>query len=243
MPNRVKWILGALMAGAIVSVPVVRYRMTYETEKRFREVSPGKFYRCGQMSADVFSDKLTHHQIKLVINLQDENQDPLLPKGYWDKPHIPESQVSQEAGAKFVFLSFAGDRGLLPRNNATPENRPKVIDDFLKLCDDPNNYPILIHCMAGLHRTGALTAIYRMEYEGWTVADAMRELRANGYGDRKATQANDYIYEYLYQYKPREDRGQRTEDRGQKAENREQRTENRVQKPDDRDQKPEGKMP
>jgi hypothetical protein len=36
------------------------------------------------------------------------------------------------------------------------------------------------------------------------VADAMRELRANGYGDRKATTANDYIYEYLYLYRPRE---------------------------------------
>ncbi|MSR55398.1 MAG: hypothetical protein EXS09_19250 [Gemmataceae bacterium] len=203
MPNRVKWILSALIAGAIVSVPFVHYRSTYATEKRFREVSPGKFYRCGQMAADAFAQKLEHHQIKVVINLQDENQDPLLPSGYWDKPHISESQVCEKAGAKFVFLSFAGDKGLLPRNEATAENRPKVIDAFLKICDEPSNYPILIHCMAGLHRTGALTAIYRMEYEGWSVADAMRELRANGFGDRKATQANDYILEYLYQYKPR----------------------------------------
>ena len=118
---------GALIASAIVSVPIVRYRMTYETQKRFREVTPGKFYRCGQMSANAFKDKLKHHQIKLVINLQDENQDPLLPSGYWDKPHISESQVVQAAGAKFVFLSFAGDRGLLPRNEASSDNRPKVI--------------------------------------------------------------------------------------------------------------------
>ena len=90
-----------------------------------------------------------------------------------------------------------------------------MIDDFLKICDDPANYPILIHCMAGLHRTGALTAVYRMEYEGWSVADAVRELRANGYGDRKATKANDYIYEYLFLYQPR---NQRTEDRGQRTE-------------------------
>ena len=111
-------------------------------------------------------------------------------------------------------MTFAGDRGLLPRNTATPQHRPKVIDDFLKLCDDPANYPILIHCMAGLHRTGILTAVYRMEYEGWSVADAVRELRANGFGDKKCTTANDYIYEYLYQYEPR-NRGQRTEVRGQ----------------------------
>jgi hypothetical protein len=139
----------------------------------------------------------------------------MLANGYYDKPYILESQVCNEEGARLVFLTFAGTRGLLARNEATPTNRPKVIDDFLAVCDDPANYPILIHCMAGLHRTGALTAVYRMEYDGWSVADAMRELRANGYGDRKATQANDYIYEYLFQYQPR-DRGQKTEDRGQK---------------------------
>jgi hypothetical protein len=62
-----------------------------------------------------------------------------------------------------------------------------------------------------------LTAVYRMEYEGWPVADAARELRANGYGDRKATTANDYILEYLYQYQPR-GRGQKSEVRDQKSE-------------------------
>jgi hypothetical protein len=210
-----RWIIGVVIGIAIVGVPALRYRMVYENEKRFREVTPGKFYRCGQMTESGFRAKLREHGIKLVINLQDENPDPLLPTGYWDQPHIRESQVCAEEGARLVFLSFAGDRGLLPRNEATPENRPKVIDDFLKLCDDPDNYPILIHCMAGLHRTGALTAVYRMEYEGWPLADAMRELRANGFGDRKCTTANDYIYEYLIQYQPR-NRGQESRVSGQK---------------------------
>jgi hypothetical protein len=214
MAAKVRWMLAIAIGAAVIGLPIVRYRMVYDTEKRFREVTPGKFYRCGQMSADAFRTKLREHQIKLVINLQDEYPDPLLSAGYWDQPHIPESQVCAEEGARYVFIPWAGERGLLPRNEATPTHRPQVIDDFLKLCDDPANYPILIHCMAGLHRTGALTAVYRMEYEGWPVADAVRELRANGYGDRKATTANDYIYEYLFQYQPRA-RGQRSEVRGQ----------------------------
>ena len=216
MAGRWRWVLATGLAMVILAVPVVYYRVVYTTEKRFREVTPGKFYRCGQMSASAFRTEVRDHGIKLVINLQDEYPDPLLSEGYWDAPHIPESEVCKEAGARFVFLSFAGDRGLLERNAASTTHRPQVIDDFLKLCDDPNNYPILIHCLAGLHRTGALTAVYRMEYEGWSAADAVRELRANGYGDRKATTANDYIYEYLYLYQPRA-RGQRTEDRGQKS--------------------------
>jgi tyrosine-protein phosphatase SIW14 len=215
MSGRARWVLATVLAMSIIAIPAVRYRVVYSTEKRFREVTPGKFYRCGQMSAEAFRKQIREHNIKLVINLQDEYPDPLLSAGYWDAPHIPESQVCAEAGAKFTFLTWAGERGLLARNAASPTNRPQVIDDFLKLCDDPENYPILIHCMAGLHRTGALTAVYRLEYEGWPVADAARELRANGYGDRKATTANDYIYEYLYLYQPRA-RGPRTEARSQK---------------------------
>jgi tyrosine-protein phosphatase SIW14 len=203
MSDRFRWVLATVLAMLIIAVPAVRYRVVYSTEKRFREVTPGKFYRCGQLSADAFRKQIREHHIKTVVNLQDEFPDPLLSEGYWDRPHVPESQVCAEAGANFLFLSFAGDRGLLERNAASPTHRPRVIDEFLKVCDDPNNYPILIHCMAGLHRTGALTAVYRMEYEGWPVADAVRELRANGYGDRKATTANDYIYEYLYLYQPR----------------------------------------
>ena len=202
MSGRWRWVLAAGLAILIIAVPAVRYRVVYTTEKRFREVTPGKFYRCGQMSADAFRKEIRTHHIKTVINLQDEYPDPLLSAGFWDRPHIPESRVCAEEGAKFLFLTWAGERGLLARTEASPTHRPQVIDDFLKVCDDPNNYPILIHCMAGLHRTGALAAIYRMEYDGWSTADAVRELRANGYGDRKATTANDYIYEYLYLYQP-----------------------------------------
>lgn len=204
MHTSLKWIMGIVLAGAIIGIPLLRYRMIYFNEKRFREVTPGKFYRCGQMSESGFRKQLRDHQIKMVVNLQDENPDPMLSTGYWDKPHINEKQVCEEEGVKYVFLTFYGSKGLLPRNQASKENRPSVIDDFLKLCDDPNNFPMLIHCMAGLHRTGALTAIYRMEYEDWTLAEAVRELRANGYGDRKCTTANDYIYEYLYLYEPRQ---------------------------------------
>ncbi len=216
MPVWLKWTFGALMGTAIVGVPALVYRVSYATEKRFREVTPGRFYRCGQMSADAFRAKIREHGIKLVVNLQDENPDPLLSAGYWDTPHIPESQACQDEGAKFTFLTWYGTRGLLARNVASTTNRPRVIDDFLALCDDPSNYPMLIHCMAGLHRTGALTAVYRMEYEGYSREDALRELRANGYGDSKATIANDYILEYIHLYEPRS-RSQRTEVREQKS--------------------------
>ena len=51
------------------------------------------------------------------------------------------------------------------------------MDQYLAILDNPDSYPILIHCQAGLHRTGLLSAVYRMEYEGWTPAQAWREFR------------------------------------------------------------------
>jgi hypothetical protein len=91
----------------------------------------------------------------------------------------------------------------LPARNVAHLEHPRVIDEFLRVCDDPASYPILLHCKAGLHRTGLLTAIYRIEYELWNTADALRELRANGFGDSAATSANDYVYAFLAVYQPR----------------------------------------
>ena len=64
-------------------------------------------------------------------------------------------------------------------------------------------YPILIHCKAGLHRTGRLTAIYRMDKEGWEVGDALRELRANGYGYTAASESDDFVIQFVQNFKPR----------------------------------------
>jgi protein tyrosine/serine phosphatase len=61
---------------------------------------------------------------------------------------------------------------------------------------------VLLHCKAGLHRTGRLTAIYRMEYQHWPVGEAMRELKANGYGTFAASAADEYIVQYVGRYQP-----------------------------------------
>jgi len=192
-----RWLLGILVVVIIVDVPLLHHRYRYQHSKRLREVSPGKVYRSGAMLADGFRETFERYKIRTVINLQNEAPDPEVRLGFFTSASIRESELCRQHNVRFVFLSPD-----LVSRRLVPEARPKVIDDFLALLDDPANYPVLIHCRAGLHRTGVLSAVYRMEYEGWPIARAMAELKANGFGDRQATCANDYIKQYVLTYKP-----------------------------------------
>jgi hypothetical protein len=183
----------ALMAG----VPYVYYRYTYTYAKRLRPVAEGKVYRSGCMTAAGFAEAIRTRHIRTVINLMEEDPDPDLPAGYFDPATVRESELCGRLGAKMVSLTV----DLLPPAQLRTE-RPAAIDAFLDLMDNPENYPVLIHCRAGLHRTGVMVAVYRMEYDGWTPGEAMGELRSHGFGEFVATAANDYISQYILSYEP-----------------------------------------
>ena len=59
MPNVVRWVLGGVVVLLVLGPPLVLYRFEYVHAKRFREVTPGRFYRSGQMTADGFAKPST----------------------------------------------------------------------------------------------------------------------------------------------------------------------------------------
>jgi protein tyrosine/serine phosphatase len=196
-----------LIAGVVAIVAVVPFleaRADYAHHKRLREVQSGILYRSGQLTAEGFRDAATRFGIRTIINCQDEIPgqdvfaDPRVALTFWDRRTVRESAVCRELGVRYAHI----EPDLCPNRN-DPHCRPRVIDQFLALMDDPSNRPVLLHCKAGLHRTGVLTAVYRMEYDGWDSAAALAELKANGFGDINATAANDYIQQYILNYQCR----------------------------------------
>jgi protein tyrosine/serine phosphatase len=196
MPGKLRWLLIAGILIVIGVVPVVCYRAVYAHDKRMREVEPGKVYRSGQLTADGFSDWVQRLHIKTIIQVQDEYKDPDLDCSFFSRKKIKETELCRKLGVRYVYLP----PDLIERDRI-PAERPKAIDDFLAVMDDPKNYPVLIHCRAGLHRTGVLSAVYRMEYDGIGPEEAIQELKANGFGEWPCTSANDYIKQYILTYK------------------------------------------
>ena len=195
-PLRTLLALGVV--AAVSGTVYAYYRATYGHAKRLREVTPGRFYRSGQLTAAGFEDAFRKYGIKTVVNLQEEARDPLLPAGYLGAARERESELCARLGVNYVSL----DGGVLEGGSDTTAE-PQLLTDYYKVLDDESNYPVLIHCKAGLHRTGFLTAVYRMDREGRPKDDAVRELRGNGFGTFAATGANLYVKRYVEDFRPR----------------------------------------
>ncbi len=90
------------------------------------------------------------------------------------KDYVPEArQWAAELGLNYFNLP------LKPSKPATKEQT----DHFLTLVNDPANGPVYVHCKGGRHRTGALTAIYRITHDGWTAQQAFDEMKNYDFDD------------------------------------------------------------
>jgi tyrosine-protein phosphatase SIW14 len=80
---------------------------------------------------------------------------------------INESTLVQQAGMKFYRIPL------------TTSERPSdaAVVEFLKLVNDPANQPVYVHCQGGRHRTGVMTAVYRMTQDGWNADQAYQEMK------------------------------------------------------------------
>jgi tyrosine-protein phosphatase SIW14 len=192
MPALVRWTLVLAVVVIVAGLPVFTYRYAYVESHRLREVTPGRVYRSGEMTVPGFRDAVARYHFRTVINLQDEYPDPDVLVDYLGTASVKESELCRQLGVRYVYLP----PDLISRH-LIPQERPAAIDKFLTLMDDPETYPVLLHCRAGLHRTGVMVAVYRMEYEGWGPAEVIQEMKENGFGDWACTSANDYLKQYV----------------------------------------------
>jgi uncharacterized protein (TIGR01244 family) len=83
-----------------------------------------------------------------------------------------EPAMARKAGLKYVHIPMT------TREPPTPE----MLAQFLQVVDDPANQPVFVHCVGGRHRTGVMTAAYRMARQGWTPDQAFQEMKSYKFG-------------------------------------------------------------
>jgi protein tyrosine/serine phosphatase len=123
----------------------------------FGRVSP-TYYRGAQPKGRDFAD-LAAGGVKMVIDLAEEG-DPA------------EEANARTAGMRFVRIPMT--------THESPG--PGTIAHFLALVNDPANQPVYVHCIGGRHRTGVMTAIYRITGDGWTPLQAFNEMKQYKFG-------------------------------------------------------------
>lgn len=93
-------------------------------------------------------------------------------------PSPAESAFVVQSGMHYVHIPMRSGPF-----SAEPPTEDQV-RQFLSVVADSSRYPVFIHCHAGKDRTGAMSAIYRMEVCGWTVDEAVEEMKAFGFSGR-----------------------------------------------------------
>ncbi len=134
------------------------------------------FYRGAQPKEKDFAD-LAAIGIKTIIDLQRDGKEA-------------EQNLVEAQGMRFYRIGMS-DKGQPSTEQA---------ELFLKIVNDPANQPVFVHCAGGRHRTGAMSAIYRITHDGWSADQAFQEMKrydfeyGMGHGSLKR-----YVYDYYSQ--------------------------------------------
>src|SRR6266850_7415662 len=108
-------------------------------------------------------------------------------------PSPSESAFVVRSGMKYVHIPMHS--GPFSAEPPTDEQ----VRQFLSVVKDTTQYPIFIHCHAGKDRTGAMSAIYRMDACGWTTDEAVQEMKAFGFAGRYKR-----LFKYVRDYSARQ---------------------------------------
>jgi len=134
--------------------------------KRFAVVDRGRLYRSGSVLPGHLARLQRQYGIGRVVSLLD--------------PNAPVSRAEQEAA---TALGLEWYNVPLPGNGASTPGQRQRLRDLLLDADGP---PTLVHCAAGVNRTGLAVGLYRIHAQGWSPAEILAEMRTFDFEDEPA---------------------------------------------------------
>ena len=133
-------------------------------------------YRGAQPHGTDFAD-LKALGIRTIVNLTSDDADPA------------EQALAEAAGLTYVAIPMT--TRIVPT--------AAQMAQFLGLVNDPAGQPVYVHCVGGRHRTGVMTAVYRMTHDGWSGTQAFKEMKQFKFG---ADFLHPEFKAFVYGYRP-----------------------------------------
>ena len=132
------------------------------------------YYRGAQPKGRDYAD-LASLGVKTLLDLTSDDVDP------------GEHGSAERAGMQYIHM---------PMTTHEPPTAAKLAE-FLGIVNDPANQPVYVHCVGGRHRTGVMTAAFRMTEDGWTADQAFKEMKQYNFGaDFLHPEFKAFVYDY-----------------------------------------------
>lgn len=117
--------------------------------------------------------------------------------------------VRTEPHSKTFLEGLAQEYHVPMGHKDSQEKLYEAADKFLEVMDEAreneDKRAVLMHCQSGLHRTGVLAAVYRMEYQSWTNTEAYNEMVGKKYYHMTIHNI-DGLKEFVLEYRRRAER-------------------------------------
>ena len=177
-------VFAALVIGSLALAPATAAQQTGEARSAAVDLSRIGIDNFGRVNTNYYRGAMPDGEdfaslaalgVKTLIDLtSDDSEDN-------------EKAMAERAGMNYLKI---------PMTTHTPPTAAQL-DQFLSVVNDPARQPVYVHCVGGRHRTGVMTAVYRMTQEGWTSDRAFKEMKQFKFGaDFLHSEFKKFVYGY-----------------------------------------------
>lgn len=173
--------IGAIAAAVVLGIVVYRDLIRYNVfPKRFAEVVPGQIYRSGKLTPAALRSVVREHGIRTIVDF-----------GAWPEGSRADRREARSAEALGI------ERVRLTGLEGDSRGEVNGYVEALRIMNDPERQPVLVHCGAGTERTGCVVALYRVYEQGWSLEDAYGEADRMGHSPERNPHLRETLETYL----------------------------------------------
>lgn len=147
-------IIIAIVCGVVYGIKKTRYQFI---ARNFGVVEQNQIYRSGRLTPRMLRKVIAENNIKTILDLGAYQ--------LGSERDIAEQVISDELGVIRVRFELKGDGS----------GNPNYYVQTLRIMQDENNYPLLVHCAAGAQRASGAVLLFRHIVQGIDIAEAYPE--------------------------------------------------------------------